>query len=114
MKFFNWRPKAQLSLDKHLIAINKIDFQLIELLGYRFHHIEKISQISKLHELPIQDREREAQIQKNIELLLHLHNLPVEQEIKTIFKSIIHESIEYQKKLNLNTKPEPPKKSSRN
>jgi chorismate mutase len=115
MKFFKWLPdKPQVSLEKHRVAINNIDFQLIELLGYRFHHIKQISQIKKLHNLPIQDKEREAQIQKNIELLLHLHNLPVEQEINTIFESIINESKKYQKKLNQNIKPMPQKKSSRN
>ena len=111
MKFLTWlSTDPKLNLNKHRLAIDKIDIQIIELLGYRFHHINQISQIKQMHKLPLIDEDRELQIQKNIELILHLHNLPVEDEIKKIFESIIQQSIDYQKKLMSTQKNAPQKK----
>ena len=110
MKFLNWlSTDPKLNLNKHRLAIDKVDIQIIELLGYRFHHIKQISQIKQMHKLPLKDEDRELQIQKNIELILHLHNLPVEDEIKKIFESIIQQSIDYQKKLMVTQKNSPQK-----
>ena len=110
MKFFNWlSTDPKLNLNKHRQAIYKIDIQIIELLGYRFHHIKQIAQIQKMHKLPLKDEEGELQIQKNIELMFHLHNLPVEDENKKIFESIIQQSIDYQKKLMVTQKNSPQK-----
>ena len=100
MKFFDWFTESpEMLLSKLRLSIDKIDLQLIELLGYRFNYVKQIANIKKHHGIPIEDPERHAQIQKNVELMVRLHNLPVEPEIKRIFVTIINESIDYQKSL---------------
>jgi len=100
MKFFDWFTESpEMLLSKLRLSIDKIDLQLIELLGYRFSFIRQIANIKKHHDLPIEDPERNMQIKKNVELMVRLHNLPVEPEIKRIFNTIINASIDYQKSL---------------
>jgi chorismate mutase len=77
--------------------IDEIDKKLLELLAKRFKINQKIGFYKKANKLKIKDKKREREILKRVALLAKKLNLN-QNLIKKIFKEIIKESCQLQKR----------------
>mgnify|MGYP002624485732 CR=1 FL=1 len=77
--------------------INLCDEKLISLIKERFSYSKEVALYKKENNLPIFDAKREEElIKKNLEIL---NDKDLETYYLNIFKSILNESKEYQKKV---------------
>jgi len=90
----NWRE----TLNEYRHAIDEIDSGILELLGKRTELSERIGEIKHEHGLPICVPEREAEVIKNRQDLGRLKGLS-ERFVRVMFKFIMHESKQIQRKL---------------
>jgi len=81
----------QLELQNFRKKFDQIDYQILELLNQRNKLSKKTAELKKQNNLPIQDREREVQIFKDIEQKAEKLQLD-KKFINQIFKVIIKNS----------------------
>lgn len=77
-------------------ALQSTDRQLIILLAKRYRHIKEIGELKKTLALPVEDKEREAEMETFYELVAKQQKTDPEV-VKAVFKTIIKEAKKMQK-----------------
>lgn len=77
-------------ITKHRKAIDEIDSQIIDLLARRFHLTQQICEIKETENIPVEDKDREAELEAMYTELALQKGLDPEM-LKRIFRKIFEE-----------------------
>lgn len=86
-----------MKLEKLRAEINKIDRDIVLLLGRRFDLVRKVASLKKKNNLSIEDKSREKAVLKQVKTQASSLNISI-SFIESIFKLIISESKRIQKR----------------
>lgn len=93
-----WQEGWREELDKCRQELNKIDFEIIQLLGQRMQICEEIGEIKAEQGLPVSVPKREAEVVKSRQIWGKRYSFR-DKFIRILFKLIMAESKRYQKEM---------------